>query len=203
MAPQIHWLLVMFAAVFTNNILLAYFLGLCSFLAVSKTLKTAYGLGLAVTFVTTSTAILNYGIYYLLLNPETSVIGVDLTFLQYIIFIAVIAAFVQLVEMVIDKYSPTLYNALGIFLPLITVNCAILGTSVFMVIRNYTFIQAAGYGIGSGVGWLVVSVLIAGIRQQLRFANIPEPLKGVGITMIMTGLMAMAFLGFAGVANLG
>jgi Na+-transporting NADH:ubiquinone oxidoreductase subunit E len=203
MAPQIHWLLVMFAAVFTNNILLAYFLGLCSFLAVSKTLKTAYGLGLAVTFVTTCTAILNYGIYYLLLNPETSVIGVDLTFLQYIVFIAVIAAFVQLVEMVIDKYSPTLYNALGIFLPLITVNCAILGTSVFMVIRNYTFIQAAGYGIGSGVGWLVVIVLIAGIRQQLRFANIPEPLKGVGITMIMTGLMAMAFLGFAGVANLG
>jgi Na+-transporting NADH:ubiquinone oxidoreductase subunit E len=203
MAPQIHWLLVMFAAIFTNNILLAYFLGLCSFLAVSKTLKTAYGLGLAVTFVTTCTAILNYGIYYLLLNPETSVIGVDLTFLQYIVFIAVIAAFVQLVEMVIDKYSPTLYNALGIFLPLITVNCAILGTSVFMVIRNYTFIQAAGYGIGSGLGWLVVIVLIAGIRQQLRFANIPEPLKGVGITMIMTGLMAMAFLGFAGVANLG
>jgi Na+-transporting NADH:ubiquinone oxidoreductase subunit E len=203
MAPQIHWLLVMFAAIFTNNILLAYFLGMCSFLAVSKTLKTAYGLGLAVTFVTTTTAILNYGIYYLLLNPETSVIGVDLTFLQYIIFIAVIAAFVQLVEMVIDKYSPTLYNALGIFLPLITVNCAILGTSVFMVIRNYTFIQAAGYGIGSGVGWLVAIVLIAGIRQQLRFANIPEPLKGVGITMIMTGLMAMAFLGFAGVANLG
>jgi Na+-transporting NADH:ubiquinone oxidoreductase subunit E len=203
MAPQIHWLLVMFAAIFTNNILLAYFLGLCSFLAVSKTLKTAYGLGLAVTFVTTCTAILNYGIYYLLLNPETSVLGVDLTFLQYIVFIAVIAAFVQLVEMVIDKYSPTLYNALGIFLPLITVNCAILGTSVFMVIRNYTFIQAAGYGIGSGLGWLVVIVLIAGIRQQLRFANIPEPLKGVGITMIMTGLMAMAFLGFAGVANLG
>jgi Na+-transporting NADH:ubiquinone oxidoreductase subunit E len=203
MAPQIHWLLVMFAAIFTNNILLAYFLGLCSFLAVSKTLKTAYGLGLAVTFVTTCTAILNYGIYYLLLNPETSVVGVDLTFLQYIVFIAVIAAFVQLVEMVIDKYSPTLYNALGIFLPLITVNCAILGTSVFMVIRNYTFIQAAGYGLGSGLGWLVVIVLIAGIRQQLRFANIPEPLKGVGITMIMTGLMAMAFLGFAGVANLG
>lgn len=203
MAPQIHWLLVMFAAVFTNNILLAYFLGLCSFLAVSKTLKTAFGLGLAVTFVTTCTAILNYGIYYLLLNPETSVVGVDLTFLQYIVFIAVIAAFVQLVEMVIDKVSPTLYNALGIFLPLITVNCAILGTSVFMVIRNYTFIQAAGYGLGSGLGWLVVIVLIAGIRQQLRFANIPEPLKGVGITMIMTGLMAMAFLGFAGVANLG
>jgi Na+-transporting NADH:ubiquinone oxidoreductase subunit E len=193
----------MFAAVFTNNILLAYFLGLCSFLAVSKTLKTAFGLGLAVTFVTTCTAMLNYGIYYLLLNPGTSVIGVDLTFLQYIVFIAVIAAFVQLVEMVIDKVSPTLYNALGIFLPLITVNCAILGTSVFMVIRNYTFIQAAGYGVGSGVGWLVVIVLIAGIRQQLRFANIPEPLKGVGITMIMTGLMAMAFLGFAGVANLG
>ena len=203
MAPHIHWLLVLFAAIFTNNILLAYFLGMCSFLAVSKTLKTAYGLGLAVTFVTTSTAIINFGIYRFFLDPDTSIFGVDLTFLQYIIFIAVIAAFVQLVEMVIDKYSPTLYMALGIFLPLITVNCAILGTSVFMVIRNYTFIQAAGYGIGSGLGWFLAIVLIAGIRQQLRFANIPGPLKGVGITMIITGLMAMAFLGFAGVANLG
>lgn len=203
MAPQIHWLLVLFAAIFTNNILLAYFLGMCSFLAVSKTLKTAYGLGLAVTFVTTSTAIINFGIYRFFLDPATSLFGVDLTFLQYIIFIAVIAAFVQLVEMVIDKYSPTLYMALGIFLPLITVNCAILGTSVFMVIRNYTFIQAAGYGLGSGLGWFLAIVLIAGIRQQLRFANIPGPLKGVGITMIITGLMAMAFLGFAGVANLG
>ena len=194
---------MLFAAIFTNNILLAYFLGMCSFLAVSKTLKTAYGLGLAVTFVTTSTAIINFGIYHFFLDPATSIFGVDLTFLQYIIFIAVIAAFVQLVEMVIDKYSPTLYMALGIFLPLITVNCAILGTSVFMVIRNYTFIQAAGYGLGSGLGWFLAIVLIAGIRQQLRFANIPEPLKGVGITMIITGLMAMAFLGFAGVANLG
>ncbi len=203
MAPQIHWMLVLFAAIFTNNILLAYFLGMCSFLAVSKTLKTAYGLGLAVTFVTTATAIINYGIYYFFLNASTSIFGVDLTFIQYIIFIAVIAAFVQLVEMVIDKYSPTLYMALGIFLPLITVNCAILGTSVFMVIRKYTFIQAAGYGLGSGLGWFLAIVLIAGIRQQLRFANIPEPLKGVGITMIVTGLMAMAFLGFAGVANLG
>ncbi len=203
MAPQIHWMLVLFAAIFTNNILLAYFLGMCSFLAVSKTLKTAYGLGLAVTFVTTATAILNYGIYYALLDPNTSLLGIDLTFLQYIIFIAVIAAFVQLVEMVIDKYSPALYHALGIFLPLITVNCAILGTSVFMVIRKYTFMQAAGYGLGSGLGWFVAIVLIAGIRMQLRFANIPEPLKGVGITMIVTGLMAMAFLGFAGVANLG
>lgn len=203
MAPHIHWLLVLFAAIFTNNILLAYFLGMCSFLAVSKTLKTAYGLGLAVTFVTTSTAIINFGIYRFFLDPDTSIFGVDLTFLQYIIFIAVIAAFVQLVEMVIDKYSPTLYMALGIFLPLITVNCAILGTSVFMVIRNYTFIQAAGYGLGSGLGWFLAIVLIAGIRQQLRFANIPGPLKGVGITMIITGLMAMAFLGFAGVANLG
>jgi len=202
-APQIHWMLVLFAAIFTNNILLAYFLGMCSFLAVSKTLKTAYGLGLAVTFVTTATAILNYGIYYALLDPKTSLLGIDLTFLQYIIFIAVIAAFVQLVEMVIDKYSPALYHALGIFLPLITVNCAILGTSVFMVIRKYTFMQAAGYGVGSGLGWFVAIVLIAGIRMQLRFANVPEPLKGVGITMIMTGLMAMAFLGFAGVANLG
>jgi len=196
-------MLVLFAAIFTNNILLAYFLGMCSFLAVSKTLKTAYGLGLAVTFVTTATAILNYGIYYALLDPKTSLLGIDLTFLQYIIFIAVIAAFVQLVEMVIDKYSPALYHALGIFLPLITVNCAILGTSVFMVIRKYTFMQAAGYGVGSGLGWFVAIVLIAGIRMQLRFANVPEPLKGVGITMIMTGLMAMAFLGFAGVANLG
>jgi len=203
MAPQIHWLLVLFAAVFTNNILLSYFLGMCSFLAVSRTLSTAYGLGLAVTFVTTCTSIINYGIYYLLLDPSTSLLGMDLRFLQFIVFIVVIASFVQLVEMVIDKYSPALYQALGIFLPLITVNCAILGVSVFMVIRRYTFMQATGYGLGSGLGWFLAIVLIAGIRQRLRFANMPEPLKGVGITMIMTGLMAMAFMGLAGVANLG
>ncbi|MCU0611202.1 MAG: NADH:ubiquinone reductase (Na(+)-transporting) subunit E [Candidatus Eisenbacteria bacterium] len=203
MAPQIHWLLVLFAAVFTNNILLSYFLGMCSFLAVSRTLSTAFGLGLAVTFVTTFTSILNYGIYYGLLDPATSLIGIDLRFLQFIVFIVVIAGFVQLVEMVIDKYSPALYQALGIFLPLITVNCAILGVSVFMVIRRYTFMQAAGYGLGSGLGWFLAIVLIAGIRQRLRFANTPWPLKGVGITMIMTGLMAMAFMGLAGVASLG
>lgn len=203
MAPQIHWLLVLFAAVFTNNILLSYFLGMCSFLAVSRTLSTAYGLGLAVTFVTTFTSILNYGIYHFLLDPATSLLGIDLRFLQFIVFIVVIASFVQLVEMIIDKYSPALYQALGIFLPLITVNCAILGVSVFMVIRHYTFIQAAGYGLGSGLGWFLAIVLIAGIRQKLRFAHVPPPLEGVGITMIMTGLMAMAFMGLAGVANLG
>jgi len=185
-------LIIIIASIFTANILLSNFLGMCSFLACSRQLSTAIGLGIAVTFVLTGTTGLNYIIYYYLLKP----IGVE--FLSYIIFIAVIAAFVQFVEMFIEKFSPKLYYALGIFLPLITVNCAILGASLFMIIRKYSFIQSVGYGFGAGVGWAMAIILIAGLRKKMGYSNIPQPFQGVAITMIITGIMAMAFMGFAG-----
>jgi len=200
--------IILFAAIFTNNILLSYFLGMCSFLAVSKRVETAVGLGIAVVFVSTCTSAINWLIYYGFLNPETSLISrlvgkeVDLTFLQFIVFIAVIAAFVQLVEMVIEKVSETLYMALGIFLPLITVNCAILGACLLLIIREYDFTRAVAYGLGSGLGWMLAIVAIAGIRERLRFSNIPPALGETGIVMIVTGIMAMAFIGFAGMVSL-
>ncbi len=200
--PTIHWAAVLLAAVFTNNILLSYYLGMCSFLACSTNLRTASGLGAAVVFVTATTAAINYLVYTYLLDPATSVLGYDLRFLQFIVFISVIAAFVQLVEMVVERYSPFLYNSLGIFLPLITVNCAILGASVFLVIHRYDFLQTVGFGLGSGLGWALAIVAMAGIRLKLRFANVPRGLEGVGITMITAGLMAMAFAGLAGVGSL-
>jgi len=208
MHPNIHWGVVLLAAVFTNNILLSYYLGMCSFLACSNNLRTASGLGAAVVFVTTTTSMINYLVYTYLLDPQTSLISkfvgqpVDLRFLEFILFIAVIAAFVQLVEMVIERYSPFLYNSLGIFLPLITVNCAILGASVFLVIHRYDFMQTVGFGLGSGLGWALAIVAMAGIRIKLRYANVPRGLEGVGITMITAGLMAMAFAGLAGVGSL-
>jgi len=185
-------LMIIIASIFTANILLSNFLGMCSFLACSRQLSTAIGLGIAVTFVMTGTSALNYVVYYHLLKP----LGLD--FLSFIIFIAVIAAFVQFVEMFIEKFSPKLYYALGIFLPLITVNCAILGASLFMIIRKYTFIQSVGYGFGAGVGWAMAIILIAGLRKKMGYSNIPQPFQGVAITMIITGIMAMAFMGFAG-----
>jgi len=189
-------LIIIIASIFTANILLSNFLGMCSFLACSRQLSTAIGLGIAVTFVLTGTTGLNYIIYYYLLKP----IGVE--FLSYIIFIAVIAAFVQFVEMFIEKFSPKLYYALGIFLPLITVNCAILGASLFMIIRKYSFIQSVGYGFGAGVGWAMAIILIAGLRKKMGYSNIPQPFQGVAITMIITGIMAMAFMGFAGMVTI-
>ncbi len=189
-------LIIIIASIFTANILLSNFLGMCSFLACSRQLSTAIGLGIAVTFVLTGTTGLNYIIYYYLLKP----IGVE--FLSYIIFIAVIAAFVQFVEMFIEKFSPKLYYALGIFLPLITVNCAILGASLFMIIRKYSFIQSVGYGFGAGVGWAMAIILIAGLRKKMGYSNIPQPFQGVAITMIITGIMAMAFMGFAGMVTM-
>lgn len=189
-------LIIIIASIFTANILLSNFLGMCSFLACSRQLSTAIGLGIAVTFVLTGTTGLNYVIYYYLLKP----IGVE--FLSYIIFIAVIAAFVQFVEMFIEKFSPKLYYALGIFLPLITVNCAILGASLFMIIRKYSFIQSVGYGFGAGVGWAMAIILIAGLRKKMGYSNIPQPFQGVAITMIITGIMAMAFMGFAGMVTI-
>ena len=190
-------------SVFVGNILLAYFLGMCSFLAVSKNLTTSLGLGVAVIFVLTITTPVNWLIYSFLLAPGAlawaGLAEVDLSFLRLILFIAVIAGMVQLVEMVIDRYSQALYNALGVFLPLITVNCAILGASLFMVERNYTFGETVVYGMGSGIGWALAIVSMATIKWKLRYADVPEGLQGFGINMIITGLMAMAFMLFSGI----
>lgn len=188
---------IFFASIFTGNILLVYFLGMCSFLAVSKQVKTAIGLGFAVTFVLTITSALNYIIYFGLLEP------LGLEYLRYIVFIIVIAAAVQLSEMVVERYSETLYLNLGIFLPLITVNCAILGVSLFMVIRRYSFVQSVMFGAGSGLGWFLAILALAGIRQErLNDKRIPEALQGPGIVIIISGLMAMAFIGFSGIVQI-
>jgi len=186
-------LVVCFAAIFTGNILLTTFLGMCSFLSVSREVKTAVGLGAAVVFVMTCTTILNWAMYWLVLVP------LQIEFYRFILFIIVIAAFVQFIEMVIERYSPPLYYSLGIFLPLITVNCAILGAALFMVIRKYTFIETIGYGFGSGAGWMLAIVAMAGIRQKLAVNRIPQGLQGPGITLIIAGLMALGFIGFTGV----
>ena len=179
-------------SIVTSNILLAYFLGMCSFLVCSNRMSTAFGLGTAVTFVITCTTSLNYVIYHAILKP------LHLEFLSFLVFIVVIAAFVQLVEMFIERFSPTLYFALGIFLPLITVNCAILGASLFMVLRKYSLLQSTSFGFGSGIGWTLAIVLMAGLRQKMAYSNIPLPLRGLGVIMLVTGVMAMAFMGFAG-----
>ena len=191
-------------SVFVGNILLAYFLGMCSFLAVSRNLKTSAGLGFAVIFVLGITTPANWLVYHFLLAPGAlswaGLPDVDLSFLKLVLFIAVIAGIVQIVEMVIDRYSPALYNALGVFLPLITVNCAILGTALFMVERNYTFSESLVFGVGSGTGWMLAIVSMATINQKLRYADIPEGLQGFGISMIVTGLIAMAFMLFSGIS---
>jgi len=191
-APNISAWVILIAAIFTNNILLSNFLGMCSFLVCSKRVPTAIGLGAAVIFVMTCTAALNWLINDYVLRPT------GLMHLQFIIFIAVIAAFVQFVEMFIERFSPTLYHALGIFLPLITVNCAILGASLFMIVRNYTFGQAVAFGFGGAVGWALAIVLMAGLNQKLGYSDVPRPFRGVAIAMIITGVMAMTFMGFAG-----
>jgi len=187
---------ILIAAIFTNNILLTNFLGMCSFIACSSQIKTALGLGTAVIFVMVMTTIINYIVYHFVL------VNLNLGHLQFIIFIAVIAAFVQLVEMFVERFSPKLYFALGIFLPLITVNCAILGASLFMIIRNYNFMQSIGYGLGAGMGWALAIVLLAGLRQKMRYSHIPEPFKGVAIAMVVTGVLAMTFMGFAGMVSI-
>ena len=187
---------IFFAVIFTGNILLVYFLGMCSFLSVSKQIKTALGLGLAVTFVLTITSALNHLIYFHVLEP------LGIAYLRYIVFIVVIAATVQFLEMFIERYSEVLYINLGIFLPLITVNCAILGVSLFMVIREYTFIQSVMFGAGSGLGWLLAILAMAGIRERLNEQKIPAALRGPGITLIITGIMAMAFVGFSGIVQI-
>lgn len=199
---ETHALVILIAAIFTNNILLSNFLGMCSFLACSKQIDTAVGLGIAVTFVTVCTTVLNYIIYHAVLVAGAPLCSMDLTHLTFIIFIAVIAAFVQFVEMFIERFSPKLYYALGIFLPLITVNCAILGASLFMVIRKYSLAQTVGFGFGAGLGWALAIVLIAGLRKKMGYSDIPRPFQGVAMTMIITGVMAMAFMGFAGMVSI-
>ena len=190
-------------SVFVSNILLAYFLGMCSYLAVSQNIRTAAGLGLAVVFVSSITAPANWLVYTYLLAPGALEWAgwphLDLSFLKLVLFIAVIAGMVQVVEMVIDRFSPALYNALGVFLPLITVNCAILGTSLFMVEREYTFAETVVFGFGSGVGWMLAIVAMATVMHKLRYADVPAGLEGFGFRMIVTGLMAMAFMLFSGI----
>ena len=190
-------------SVFVGNILLAYFLGMCSFVAVSQNMDTAIGLGFAVVFVLSVTAPVNWIVWHYLLAPGAlawaGLPTADLSFLKLITFIAVIAALVQAVEMVIDRFSPALYGSLGVFLPLIAVNCAILGTSLFMAERDYTFMETLTFGVGSGVGWMLAIVSMAAIRIKLRYADTPEGLRGFGITMIVSGLMAMGFMLFSGI----
>ncbi len=193
-------------SIFIDNMVFAFFLGMCSFLAVSKTVKTAMGLGVAVVFVLLITVPVNFLVEKYVLKKGAlvwlggSFADVDLSFLTFMVFIAVIAAIVQLVEMVIEKFSPALYNSLGIFLPLIAVNCAILGAALFMQEREYeNLAEATVFGAGSGIGWMLAIVGIAAIREKLKYSNVPDPLKGLGITFILTGLMAIAFMGFMGI----
>ncbi|MBO7276548.1 MAG: NADH:ubiquinone reductase (Na(+)-transporting) subunit E [Bacteroidales bacterium] len=193
-------------SIFIDNMVFAFFLGMCSYLAVSKTVKTSMGLGLAVVFVLLITVPINYLINEFILKEgalawlSPSLASVDLSFLSFILFIAVIAAIVQLVEMFVEKVSPTLYSQLGIFLPLIAVNCAIMGASLFMQQRDYANIgEVLSFSLGSGIGWLLAIVGLAAIRERIRYAHVPAPLKGLGITFIITGLMAIAFMSFIGI----
>jgi len=201
-----HYLSLATKAMFIENILLSYFLGMCSFLAVSKKVETSIGLGLAVIFVNGITVPTNWAIKNYLLNPGAltwlgipGLEDVDLSFLNFITFIATIAAMVQLVEMILDKFSPKLYNALGIFLPLIAVNCAILGASLFMNERGYSFSESCVFGVSAGAGWALAIISMAAIRFRLKYSNVPAGLRGIGITMILTGLMSMAYLSFSGI----
>lgn len=186
-------------SIFVDNMIFAYFLGMCSYLAVSKNVKTALGLGVAVTFVLLITVPVNYLLENYVLKADALVEGVDLGFLGFILFIAVIAGIVQLVEMVVERFSPALYASLGIFLPLIAVNCAIMGASLFMQQREFVNVgESAVYALGSGIGWILAIVGLAAIREKMEYSNVPKPLRGLGITFIATGLMAIAFMCFSG-----
>ena len=188
-------------SIFVDNMIFAYFLGMCSYLAVSKNVKTAAGLGVAVIFVLLVTLPINYLLNKYVLAPDALIKGVDLCFLSFIIFIAVIAAIVQIVEMVVEKFSPSLYSALGIFLPLIAVNCAILGGSLFMQQKDFVNVgESAVYALGSGIGWFLAIVSLAAIREKMSYSNVPAPLKGLGITFITVGLMAIAMMTFMGIS---
>lgn len=187
---------IFFATLFTHNIALNYFLGMCPFISVSRSIKTAWGMGLAVIFVMTITVAINWPIYYKILVP------LEVEFLYYVLFIITIAALVQFVEMVTERFMPVLQVTLGVFLPLITVNCAILGLSLFMILREYSYVQSIVFAFGSGVGWTIAIIAMSGIRSKLVFSDVPEALKGPGITMIIAGIMALAFMGFAGMVGI-
>lgn len=187
---------IFFASIFTNNMIFSNFLGMCSFISVSNEIPTSLGLGQAVTFVLTFTTIINYFIYHYILVP------LGLEYLRFIIFIITIAAFVQLIEMIVERYFPNLYYTLGIFLPLITVNCVILAVSLFMVIRNYSFLQSVGFAVGAGIGWTLAIAAMAGAKQKIKNNKLPKGLEGAGITLIITGLMALAFIGFSGIVQI-
>lgn len=203
-----HIINLFFRSIFVDNMIFAYFLGMCSYLAVSKNVKTSFGLGIAVTFVLLVTVPVDYFLQTKVLGPDCLVEGVDLSYLSFILFIAVIAAMVQLVEMIVEKYSPSLYASLGIFLPLIAVNCAIMGASLFMQQRisldpgNSQFIgnlwDAVAYAVGSGIGWTLAIVSLGAIREKMAYTDVPKPLQGLGITFITVGLMAMAMMCFSG-----
>ena len=199
-----HYVNIIINSVFIENILLIYFLGMCSFLSISKKVETSIGLGMAVIFVLSITAPANWAINeYLLADGALAWAGfadINLDFLQFIVFISVIAAMVQLVEMLMDRFSPALYVNLGIFLPLITVNCSILGTSLFLVERDYNLIESTVFGFGSGLGFFLAIVSLATIRKRMRYSNVPPSLRGVGMAMLLTGLISMAFLGFSGIS---
>jgi Na+-transporting NADH:ubiquinone oxidoreductase subunit E len=186
---------IIFASLFTSNIALTYFLGMCPFIAMSRDIRTASGMGFAVTFVMVITAAINWPLYHLLLVPFR------IEYLQYLGFIVVIAATVQIVEIVIERFFPVIHLNMGVFLPLITVNCAILGLSLFMILRDYSFVQGIVYALGGGAGWTLAIVAMAGLRAKLIFADVPEALQGPGITMIIAGIMALAFMGFAGIVS--
>ena len=188
-------------SIFVDNMIFAYFLGMCSFLAVSKNVKTAAGLGVAVIAVLLITLPVNYLLNTYVLAPDALIEGVDLSFLSFIVFIAVIAAIVQIVEMLVEKFSPELYSALGIFLPLIAVNCAILGGSLFMQQKDFINIgEATVYALGSGIGWFLAIVSLAAIREKMSYSNVPDALKGLGITFITVGMMGIAFMTFMGIS---
>jgi Na+-transporting NADH:ubiquinone oxidoreductase subunit E len=199
-----HYISLFVKAVFIENMALAFFLGMCTFIAVSKKIQTAMGLGVAVIVVLGITVPLNNLILNYLLKPDAlawaGVEGIDLTFLGLLSYIGVIAAAVQILEMFLDKYMPALYNALGVFLPLITVNCAILGASLFMVERDYNLAESAVYGLGAGTGWALAIVILAGIREKMKYSDVPKGLRGLGITFITVGLMSLGFMSFSGIS---
>ncbi|EGR0230777.1 NADH:ubiquinone reductase (Na(+)-transporting) subunit E [Vibrio vulnificus] len=194
-----HYISLLIKSIFIENMALSFFLGMCTFLAVSKKVKTSFGLGVAVVVVLTIAVPVNNLVYNLVLKENALVNGVDLSFLNFITFIGVIAALVQILEMILDRFFPPLYNALGIFLPLITVNCAIFGGVSFMVQRDYNFAESVVYGFGAGVGWMLAIVALAGIREKMKYSDVPPGLRGLGITFITVGLMALGFMSFSGV----
>ncbi|WP_105903207.1 NADH:ubiquinone reductase (Na(+)-transporting) subunit E [Vibrio gangliei] len=194
-----HYISLLVRSIFIENMALSFFLGMCTFLAVSKKVKTSIGLGVAVVVVLTVAVPVNNLVYTYLLKEDALVQGVDLSFLNFITFIGVIAALVQILEMVLDRFFPPLYNALGIFLPLITVNCAIFGGVSFMVQRDYNFAESIVYGFGSGLGWMLAIVALAGIREKMKYSDVPPGLRGLGITFITAGLMALGFMSFSGI----